>query len=591
MLLAVGNRLLCVLYTTGVAICQLIAAIFEILCQPDGSRSNNNNHRHSIFSSTMLPAYVSNTTAVTTAAAGMPPFRANNDDWLNWKDLLESHFAEFGVHDDEKKVAVLLKHVGLQAYGMLKGLCNPVLPANKKYEELCTLLQQQYSKPVILFRERQNFYAAHKKDTETVAAWYARLKDLALTCKFGANLDVFVLNKFVTGSTGKLFEKLCEDDERLTLEEALKKAMIFETKMSPHQQQQRANTVSGSFDRVQFVSRKRGKPHGNKHAEANDNNGSNKGNQDGGAGGNKKTEKCSHCGYQHLSKDCKFKDATCRRCNKKGHISTICSQQVNLVQQEDQSGVEDNAVYSNNAMSGTTDYFSNVSIFSIFDEAASVPFTVSILVQRVPVEFVWDSGSPVSFISMNDFVKLFGKTQLRPCTNQYRTYDGTAIKICGEFNATVRYQYSDSRSPPLLGRDFMRAFNVGLPVFSIEENANSLEKVTGDLKCKFAKVFEDGLGKFTSHTVKLELKDGAKPVFCKPRHVPLALRESVDKQLKQLIDMGVLVQVNCSDWATPLVPVLKSDGNVRICGDYKSTINPFLADVIYPLPRRDFCFA
>ena len=32
----------------------------------------------------------------------------------------------------------------------------------------------------------------------------------------------------------------------------------------------------------------------------------------------------------------------------------------------------------------------------------------------------------------------------------------------------------------------------------------------------------------------------------------------------------VLKKVETSDWATPIVPVLKPDGTFRICGDSKS---------------------
>jgi len=38
---------------------------------------------------------------------------------------------------------------------------------------------------------------------------------------------------------------------------------------------------------------------------------------------------------------------------------------------------------------------------------------------------------------------------------------------------------------------------------------------------------------------------------------------------------GILTQVETSDNGTPIAPVSKSDGSIRVCGDYKVTINPF----------------
>ena len=89
----------------------------------------------------------------------------------------------------------------------------------------------------------------------------------------------------------------------------------------------------------------------------------------------------------------------------------------------------------------------------------------------------------------------------------------------------------------------------------------------------------------------LQLKTGAKPKFCKARPVPFALKATIDRELDRLESEGILEKVSYSEWAAPIVPVPKPEGNIRLCGDYKVTINPQLEVDQYPLPKPDNIFA
>ena len=48
----------------------------------------------------------------------------------------------------------------------------------------------------------------------------------------------------------------------------------------------------------------------------------------------------------------------------------------------------------------------------------------------------------------------------------------------------------------------------------------------------------------------------------------------VAKELDRLEEEGIIEPVTFSDWAAPIVPVLKADkSSVWICGDFKLTVN------------------
>ncbi|XP_046546911.1 uncharacterized protein K02A2.6-like [Haliotis rubra] len=69
------------------------------------------------------------------------------------------------------------------------------------------------------------------------------------------------------------------------------------------------------------------------------------------------------------------------------------------------------------------------------------------------------------------------------------------------------------------------------------------------------------------------------------------MKEKVDKELDRLLAEGIIEPVQHSEWATPIVPVLKSDQTVRLCGDYKVTVNQACKPDPYPIPRIEDLYA
>ena len=84
---------------------------------------------------------------------------------------------------------------------------------------------------------------------------------------------------------------------------------------------------------------------------------------------------------------------------------------------------------------------------------------------------------------------------------------------------------------------------------------------------------------------KLVIKDGIVPKFCKARPVPYALKGQVEEELDRLTREGILEPVEIAEWAAPIVPVVKTDKKIRICGDFRLTINPALEVDRYPIPK------
>ncbi|XP_047987206.1 uncharacterized protein K02A2.6-like [Leguminivora glycinivorella] len=179
------------------------------------------------------------------------------------------------------------------------------------------------------------------------------------------------------------------------------------------------------------------------------------------------------------------------------------------------------------------------------------------------------------------------------------TYTG-AVQYCLNYQATFPDLYPDARAsdkeaqcellvvsgrgPSLLGRNWFK--KLGLRV----DGVGWSEEEIAEWKNKYPDLFKEGLGEYTGPPVSLHVGPGAAPRFMRARPVPFPLKQQVEDELRQMIKDGVLTPINHSMWATRLRIVKKDNGSLRICGDYRATVNASIDVDTYPLPTSTEAF-
>lgn len=162
----------------------------------------------------------------------LPTFYAGSSDWQIYTERLEQFF-EVNEIPAEKKKALLLTSVGDDTYKTLRDVCHPQLPKDKTFDELIELLNKQYVVRTSVFRVRVKFYLAKQDTHETIAQWFARIKNLSISCQFGDNTDSVLLDRFISGlRASAILDRLCEENDGLTLQKAVEIATTKESSAS-----------------------------------------------------------------------------------------------------------------------------------------------------------------------------------------------------------------------------------------------------------------------------------------------------------------------------------------------------------------------
>lgn len=505
----------------------------------------------------------SNTKKMSAYIGSIADFVPNHTEWDVFEEKLKNFFISNDIDDEAKKTAILLTKLDEETFKLLRDLLYPDKVSGQKFNDLCKKLTDYYGKPVSIFRERSNFYLLFQNQTESVNQWLARIKHTASNCKFGTILPYVLRDKFVTGmKQGTVADSLKEKDEKLTLDEALKLAIQKETI---------ADVPSSSS----VFSMQHEKARNYEH------------------------KACKVCGgFNHNEDFCRFKKYRCRLCDMKGHLAKVCvnkraakAESLHFVdeQKKPEGSCEEVQIGENLGF-----------IYNIMSSEGRKPIKTEVMINKKVITMEIDTGSPITVIAerVYDIIRKNDEVSLSDSSMVLRGYTGEQIIPIGRFDVNMIWGRKErpmciyvvkDGGPSLLGRDFMDSFGVGLTEVNQMDNIYSdaaLQRIIGENKA----LFENVIGKYNNTEIKLQIKQEAVPIFCKHRAPPLQLKEKIESELKYLEEQGVITKVKHNDWATPLVPVLKHDGSLRLCGDYRITINKFLIPDRYPIPRIDDVF-
>lgn len=105
---------------------------------------------------------------------------------------------------------------------------------------------------------------------------------------------------------------------------------------------------------------------------------------------------------------------------------------------------------------------------------------------------------------------------------------------------------------------------------------------------QYPDVFTDIPNRTNLEECTIEL-DTDTPIRVKPYPVPFALRETVEKEVQDMLKLGV-IEPSVSSYASPIVLVKKKDGKMRFCVDYRR-LNKHVKFDVEPIPDMEYLFS
>ncbi|XP_063049093.1 uncharacterized protein K02A2.6-like [Engraulis encrasicolus] len=512
-------------------------------------------------------------------------FDSKEQTWEEYCEILDQFFEANGIDDGDKQRAVLISVVGPATYKLIRNLVSPDKPSTKTYDQIVTLMKDHFDPKPSEIVQRYKFDSRVRQPSETVSAYVAELRRLAHDCNFGTTLQQMLRDRLVCGINDDRIQRRLLSEPDLTFEKAFEMAVASETASKNVQDLHAKAPLACNSVKTEGKERK----------------------------GDWKKKECYRChGKQHSAAECKFKEAKCHACGKVGHIAKACrnknkgssrTDEKKPIREERRARPQKAHKVREREKDDSSSEQEETYLLACIKTETSIrrvkPFEVKMEVNRKKVNFEIDTGCNVSVINETKFNEMWEENkrpQLKETKLTLKSYTGEKIKVVGVADVEVIYGQQvktlplvvvKGTGPSLLGRAWLETLKLKWDeIKHVRTETQGLQQVLS----KHEDVFKEELGMLKGMKATIRVSAEASPKFYRPRSVPYAMRAKVEEELERLQREGIITPVKYAEWAAPIVPVLKPDGSVRICGDYKLTVNNASSLEQYPIPRVEDLF-
>ena len=461
--------------------------------------------------------------------------------------------------------------LGRDGLNVFKGLKEP----KDTYEDAFARLSEYFVGSTNILLARRDFYSCKQNPDETIHNFECRVRRLAQECQF-PDCSMMMRDIFVLGIRDDRLgcRLLAEDVAALTFDKAVNIASNLE-KAYTDRCKVKDSDASGN---VNALSNGRYNSNSNSNRQTSQNN----------KNFHQNDKKCNRCGNKwHKSlNDCPALKSKCRSCGKEGHWDKMCrskSKNTNDDKNSSDSKKTFNKKRNANLVDDCSDNESNISycdigfsVQSINSLSSKLP-TVNLSIDGKMLCCIPDSGASVNVLP----AKLFPRVKWKKTSMKLRTYGGSTLPIVGSAYFMVSYQ-GKSVNSCFYGVDL----NNERPLLSLElcSKLNILDSHVNNINLN-DDIFE-GLGNMKNIRFHIKLKPGAETRYAPARRLAPTVKDAVKKQIDSLLEQNVIVPVDYSEWASPIVPVMKKNGDVRVCVDFRY-LNKCILREHYQMPTLE----